>query len=117
LHDDVFDILRRHDVALCIHDLIKDHPFELTTNWTYVRFHGPAATEEPYRGAYGAKRLRPWAHRLGAVLDQGNDVYCYFNNDYDGHAVTDAQWLRDAIAAERGSAAQSGTGHRRFGRR
>ena len=41
LHDDVFEVLRRHGAALCIHDLLADHPFELTTDWTYVRFHGP----------------------------------------------------------------------------
>ena len=29
LHDDVFEVLRRHGAALCIHDLIADHPFEL----------------------------------------------------------------------------------------
>ena len=28
LHDDVFDVLHRHGVALCIHDLIDDHPFD-----------------------------------------------------------------------------------------
>jgi uncharacterized protein YecE (DUF72 family) len=27
-------------------------------------------------------------------LDAGVDVYAYFNNDFDGHAVTDAEWLR-----------------------
>ena len=28
-----------------------------------------------------------------AWLDEGTDVYAYFNNDYDGHAVADATWL------------------------
>jgi uncharacterized protein YecE (DUF72 family) len=79
--------------------LLKDHPFELTTDWTYVRFHGPDATSAPYHGAYGPRRLRPWAARLAAELERGHDVYCYFNNDYEGHAVTDATWLRKAIAA------------------
>ena len=43
LHDDVFEVLRRHAVALCIHDLLPQHPFELTTDWTYVR-HSMART-------------------------------------------------------------------------
>ena len=59
LHDDVFDVLRRHDAALCIHDLLADHPFELTTDWTYVRFHGPDALDQPYHGSYGAGSPRP----------------------------------------------------------
>jgi uncharacterized protein YecE (DUF72 family) len=97
LHNDVLDVLRRHSAALCVHDLIKDHPYELTADWTYVRFHGPNATVSPYRGAYGPRRLRPWAQRLEAEIDKGHDVYCYFNNDYEGHAVTDALWMRKAL--------------------
>jgi uncharacterized protein YecE (DUF72 family) len=98
LHDETYDVLRRHNVALCIHDLLADHPFILTTDWTYIRFHGPNAIEHPYRGAYGAQRLKPWATRIIGELEAGHDAYCYFNNDYDGHAITDAEWLRAAIA-------------------
>jgi uncharacterized protein YecE (DUF72 family) len=104
LHDDTYEVLRRHGVALCIHDLVAAHPFLLTTDWTYVRFHGPKAIEQPYRGAYGRRRLRVWATRLNETLEAGHDVYCYFNNDYDGHAITDAHWLRAAL---RESAARS----------
>jgi hypothetical protein len=32
--------------ALCIHDLLAGHRWELTTDWTYVRFPGPNATEQ-----------------------------------------------------------------------
>jgi uncharacterized protein YecE (DUF72 family) len=100
-HDDVFEVLRRHGAALCLHDLVEDHPYELTTDWTYVRFHGPNATVAPYRGPYGPRRLRPWARKLEAEIDKGRDVYCYFNNDYEGHAVTDAVMMRDALAPAR----------------
>jgi len=97
LHDDTFEVLRNHGAALCLHDLIAAHPLEVTTDWTYVRFHGPDATVNAYRGGYGPERLRPWADRLTGYLEQGIDVYCYFNNDFDGRAVPDAQWLRHAI--------------------
>jgi len=97
LHDDTYEVLQRHGAALCIHDLLEDHPFVMTTNWTYIRFHGPDATNNPYRGAYGADRLQPWADRLTDRLVAGSDEYSYFNNDYEGFAVTDAQWLRHAI--------------------
>jgi uncharacterized protein YecE (DUF72 family) len=101
LHDDVFEVLRRHRAALCIHDLLADHPFELTTDWTYVRFHGPDALRQPYHGAYGRARLDTWSSRLGDVLDAGRDVYAYFNNDWFGHAVRDAALLRLALMADR----------------
>jgi uncharacterized protein YecE (DUF72 family) len=97
LHDEVYEVLARHGAALCVHDLLPDHPFVLTTSWTYVRFHGPNALERPYFGAYGWRRLRPWAERLRGLLDEGHDVYAYFNNDIGGHAVADATWLRKAV--------------------
>jgi uncharacterized protein YecE (DUF72 family) len=43
LHDDVFSVLARHEAALCIHDLLADHPWVRTTEWVYIRFHGPDA--------------------------------------------------------------------------
>jgi uncharacterized protein YecE (DUF72 family) len=99
LHDDVYEVLERHGAALCIHDLLPDHPWELTTSWTYVRFHGPRAAEEPYHGRYGGRRLWRPARRLTEWLDAGVDVHAYFNNDFDGHAWADAKWLRARLQA------------------
>jgi uncharacterized protein YecE (DUF72 family) len=97
LHDEVFDVLCRHGAALCIHDLIEGHPWEITTDWTYVRFHGPHATESPYHGRYGGRRLWRVADRLAQWRASGCDVYAYFNNDVGGHAFADATWLRDRL--------------------
>ena len=98
LHDDVFDALRRHGAALCIHDLLEDHPWERTTDWTYVRYHGPNAVAEPYQHRYGPEKLGRSAAILGGWLDEGTDVYAYFNNDWYGNAVTDATTLREQLA-------------------
>lgn len=98
LHDEVFDVLARHDAALCLHDLLPDHPWERTASWAYVRFHGPHALADPYRWRYGGRRLRPVAERLAAWRSEGTDVYAYFNNDVEGHAVADAEWLRTRLA-------------------
>lgn len=97
LHDDVFEVLARHGAALCLHDLLPHHPWVRTTGWTYVRFHGPRALGDKYQGRYTGRRLRPVAERLGTWLDEGTDVFAYFNNDYDGHAVVDAEWLRSRL--------------------
>src|SRR6266542_3284799 len=97
LHDDVFDVLKRHGAALCIHDLIEKHPWERTTDWTYVRFHGPDALKVKYAGRYTGRRLAPVAKRLAGWRDDGCDVYAYFNNDWHGAAVEDAKWLRDRL--------------------
>ncbi len=98
LHEETYEVLRRHGAALCIHDLLDGHPFLMTTDWTYVRFHGPNATSRPYHDTYGPRRLWRWAHRISEVMAAGHDVYAYFNNDYDGAAVSDAMWLRSAVA-------------------
>ena len=98
LHDDVFSLLARHGAALCLHDLLPRHPWELTADWTYVRFHGPDALNAKYQGRYGARRLAARADTLARWLDDGVDVYAYFNNDYDGHAFADAATLRTQLA-------------------
>ena len=93
LHDDTYDVLKRHGAAFCLHDMLADHPWVLTTNWTYIRFHGPDALHRKYWGRYTGRILRRPAERLEEWLGEGYDVYAYFNNDYEGNAVLDAQWL------------------------
>jgi uncharacterized protein YecE (DUF72 family) len=103
VHDDVFETLRRHDAALCIHDLLPDHPWILTTDWTYVRFHGSETLQRKYHGLYGTEGLQAAADRLRAWLHEGCDVYGYFNNDWEGFAPRDADTLR-ALLEERDAA-------------
>jgi uncharacterized protein YecE (DUF72 family) len=99
--DDVFEVLARHRAALCLHDLLPRHPLVLTTDWTYLRFHGPHALDDPYRGPYTGRRLGRLATVVDGWLADGLDVYGYFNNDYDAHAITDALWLRDRLSRRR----------------
>jgi uncharacterized protein YecE (DUF72 family) len=85
----VFDLLRSQRIALCI----PDHPkipksFEITSGFTYVRMHLP-----PHGLGYGERALEPWAERIANWSRQGDDVFVYFNNDMEGHALNDAQAL------------------------
>jgi uncharacterized protein YecE (DUF72 family) len=97
LHDDVYAVLERYGAALCIHDLLEHHPWVRTTDWTYVRFHGPNARVAKYVGRYGGRRLWRPAERLAEWAEQGVDAYTYFNNDFGGAAVADATWFRDRV--------------------
>lgn len=99
LHDDVFEVLRRHGAALCLHDLLAEHPLVCTTDWTYLRFHGPDALAHKYWGRYGEARLAPMADLMAKWMEHGTDVYAYFNNDHQGFAVEDGQWLSARLAA------------------
>ncbi len=97
LHDDVFAVLERHRAALCLHDLLEHHPWITTTNWTYVRFHGPDARTRKYVGRYGGRRLWRPAERLAEWADDGVDAWVYFNNDFGGAAPLDAEWFRSRV--------------------
>jgi uncharacterized protein YecE (DUF72 family) len=89
LDEPIFNLLERYGAALCIHDMLPHHPVRLTTDWTYLRFHG-----DHYRGSYPTDVLQDQAHRICEFLAQGTDVYVYFNNDQAAHAVHNALELR-----------------------
>lgn len=89
LRADVFGVLREHQTALCQHDLLEDHPREVTADFVYLRFHGVS-----YAGCYSPQQLSAAARRIAGYLSRGLDVYAYFNNDLGGHAVTNALDLR-----------------------
>ena len=89
LNNEVYAVLREHNAALVIHDLIEDHPRVTTADWAYLRFHGDA-----YAGSYSPQALSGAARRIRAQLDQGRDVFAYFNNDAEGYAVENALDLK-----------------------
>jgi uncharacterized protein YecE (DUF72 family) len=96
----VFELLRAQRIALCI----PDHPkmpksFEITSDFTYIRMHLP-----PRGLGYGRRELQPWADRILDWRRGGLDVFAYFNNDVEGHAVKDAQTLISLLAAKVGEA-------------
>jgi uncharacterized protein YecE (DUF72 family) len=89
LCSEVYAVLERHHVAVCIHDMIKHHPRVLTAGWTYVRFHG-----DHYSGSYSHQKLTAEAQWMRQQLAAGTDVFAYFNNDAQGFAVKNAADLR-----------------------
>jgi uncharacterized protein YecE (DUF72 family) len=95
-HESVSDALRAHDVALCIHDLVEDHPDVATAGWVYFRFHGPSRAH-PYTGRYPTRSLAGAARDIRDHLRAGRDVYAYFDNDVAGAAVKDALRLREQL--------------------
>jgi len=88
LCDEVYDVLRAHNAALCIHDLIEDHPDEVTADWIYLRFHGSGDG-----GDYPHQALSAWAQRINRWRGDGLDVFAYFNNDAHGYAVANVSDL------------------------
>ena len=101
LSEGVFRVLRDHGAALCVHDLLADHPFEVTADFLYLRFHG---TQGACAGGYAPQKLAAVARRLAGELGRGRAVHAYFNNDAGGFAVRDAAALRRYLARRAGGA-------------
>jgi len=88
----VYELLRARRAALCIHDKIPDHPWEITTGWTYLRYHG--GLED---GSYSPSELKEQARRIRRLSADGLDVYAYFNNDLHGYALVNAADLKQLV--------------------
>ncbi|PSQ76304.1 MAG: DUF72 domain-containing protein [Bacteroidetes bacterium QH_7_62_13] len=89
--------LAAHDAAFCVYDYGDRETLRtVTTDWVYVRLHGAG---EAYRGRYSDAALEGWARQIRDWMDEGRDVYFYFNNTAgEGHAPHDAQRLRKRLA-------------------
>ena len=91
----VYELLRRYDVALCLHDMQGSASGKTVVGpFVYVRFHFGT---KKYGGRYPDDRLDEWAEWLAARAGEGLHVFAYFNNDTGGHAPRDAVRLRQRI--------------------
>jgi len=109
LCDEVYELLSWHSAAVCLADLPRcpvTRPnvapaSERTgarasagTRFVYIRRHGPGGR---YRGCYSPEQIAADATAIGGWLASGYDVYVYYNNDIDGHAVDNARQLMAAV--------------------
>ncbi len=92
LRDDIYEILRSNNAALCNSDW-EDMPIDTpeTADFIYVRRHGISC------GGYSDHDLTELANYLRNNLDASRDAYVYFNNDLDGWAVTNATTLQKQL--------------------
>lgn len=94
----VFELMRKYNVAFCIHDFADMKvPNEITADFSYIRFHGP--TSAKYFGSYSKSELRAWADRIEEWRRGLKSVYVYFNNDPGGEAVKNALTLKTLLSA------------------
>lgn len=93
--EDIFDILKKYNVGYCIIST-PDLPetVEETADTVYIRFHGK--DEEWYTYHYTQDELKNWAESIKKL--QAHQLYIYFNNDYQAHAVQNAQQLSDYLS-------------------
>jgi len=91
LDNGVFEILRRHNVGLCVFDMPDlTCPLVATADFAYIRFHGSTGL---YFSCYSDEELADWAKRLSGLAPEVKEVYIYFNNDAEAFAVRNAMTL------------------------
>ena len=95
LNQTTFDLLTKHRIGFCIHDLLDVAcPEWITSDFAYLRFHG---FNEKYGGTYPKKVLERYARLISKMLSDSIDVYVYFNNDAFAYAIKDAMTLAELI--------------------
>lgn len=97
--DEIYSLLSKHNIALCITDLNgKLSPEVVTADFIYLRLHGP---HRAYQGSYGPTGLKAWKKKIANWLDLGKEVYCFFDNDEKGYAIEDAKFLLEFFEKNR----------------
>lgn len=95
LIEPVFEVLARHNAALCIYNFNHlTSPVTSTASFVYLRLHGPGG---PYQGKYSSEEIVAWAKEIARWTRQGKEVYCYFDNDTAGYAPQNARELVQAV--------------------
>lgn len=98
LDDEVYDILRKYRVGLCVFDMPRlTSPLLATADFAYIRFHG---SDSLYSSCYSDEEMADWAGRIAALAENLEAVYIYFNNDVEGFALKNAVTIRDYLEKE-----------------
>lgn len=96
--DETYDILRKNNVAFCIHDHHRrSTPFVTTADFIYIRLHGP---DGQYGGDYSRKFLNHLGEQIRGWSAENKEVYCFFNNDAEGYAAKNAAELLAMVNGE-----------------
>jgi len=91
----VYNLLRKHNIAICFHDISgQDSPHEITSDFLYLRFHGPHGD---YHNKYSHTHLKTWGKKIRLWLDKQFRVFAYFNNDAYGRAIENSKELRTIL--------------------
>lgn len=94
----IYDTLARHQAAYVVTSGLGLACIpRATTDFVYVRLHGPDG-QPRYAGSYSGAELAEWAARIRQWAAENRRVLVYFNNDGDGHAVRDALRLRELVS-------------------
>lgn len=91
-NDETYQLLNRWGHTFCIHDMPGIETGKIVTSDSiYIRFHG---FDSAYGGDYPEPVLKTWAEWIKSQLDNGINIFGYFNNDIGGFAVKNCITLK-----------------------
>lgn len=96
--DETYALLRKHNVALVAANSSR-YPGarEVTATIAYIRMHGPTKL---FASSYPSEQLKELAGYIRSVSPTVERVYVYFNNDFHGYAIENAQKLKQLLQSD-----------------
>lgn len=92
LEDEVFAVLRKRNVCLCIADSAKlATPFTTTSNWGYLRLR---------REDYQITDVARWTELVQAQTENWSDVFIYFKHEESGTGPKLAEQMLTLLRAD-----------------
>ena len=92
-NQETYNLLKKYKIGWCISEspnwktqIIK------TTNWAYIRMHGSSRL---FTSLYSEKELKKWVKEIKKL--NAKEIFIYFNNDWEGNAVKNADYLKKVL--------------------
>jgi uncharacterized protein YecE (DUF72 family) len=93
--DETYDILRKHEAGFVIATYPRTFkpPYPITSEAVYIRLHAT-----PQKPNYTDKQLDKCADYISSLGGDVKRIYVYFNNDFEGWAIFNARYLKQALS-------------------
>ena len=94
-NNQTYELLDKYSASIVLQDMPKSRNFVLNEGATFIycRFHGPMGD---YKGSYSDHFLEEQSEKIRSWLNDGKDVYAYFNNTI-GNAFENAMSLKTMV--------------------
>jgi uncharacterized protein YecE (DUF72 family) len=100
LNSDLGEMLSQHNVALVLQDLYYMPKLDwITADFTVIRWLGRRSDIQVFDRIQidRTEVLEKWGRRVRGFLDEGVDVYGYFNNHFAGHSPASARQFAEML--------------------
>ena len=93
--DESIALMKKYKITLVFAQSDR-YPYheEITAKDIYIRFHGPHSL---YSSPYSDEVLEEYAEKFKTWAEKGHRIWAFFNNDVGGHALHNAEKLRQLV--------------------